>query len=296
MATSSFLTLIQAVRDFVNDRNWEQYHTPRNIALALGGECGELSAIFQWKHDPETVIQDLTREELIHLGEEISDVFIYNARLSDVLSIDIVQGLKAILFPLTQSASSTPHHLSPSSQTISLNFRHTIEQDLTFSDAVTLISNSNYFVGQISVRDLLFHINSTYGQISELFGSYGAAKPTINQWLEEDVTKLALGLSKIAIYLLHLTSLAKLDMATILSDKIRKNAKKYPVSLVKGSAKKYTAYQLQSVTQRLWAPLKFLISSPLLMFSFGAISSFGFILLAAEVAIEENANNVIIEV
>ncbi|XP_057808293.1 uncharacterized protein LOC131023065 [Salvia miltiorrhiza] len=75
--------------DFAKERDWEQYHSPRNLLLALVGEVGELSEIFQWKGEVEKGLPGWKEEERTHVGEELSDVLLYLVRLSDMCGIDL---------------------------------------------------------------------------------------------------------------------------------------------------------------------------------------------------------------
>ncbi|XP_071738063.1 uncharacterized protein [Rutidosis leptorrhynchoides] len=97
--------LKQKMHDFAIERDWEKYHSPRNLLLALVGEVGELSEIFQWKGEVEKGLPDWKEEEKVHLGEELSDVLLYLVRLSDICGIDLGQAalrkidLNAIKYP-----------------------------------------------------------------------------------------------------------------------------------------------------------------------------------------------------
>lgn len=75
--------------DFAAQREWGQFHTPRNLVLALVGEVGELSEIFQWKGEVPPGLPGWSAGEREHLGEELSDVLMYLIRLSDVCGIDL---------------------------------------------------------------------------------------------------------------------------------------------------------------------------------------------------------------
>ena len=74
-------------RRFVADREWQQFHTPKNLAMALAGEVGELLEHFQWLTAEQS--QDLTPEVRAQVAHEIADIQIYLATLSDQLDIDI---------------------------------------------------------------------------------------------------------------------------------------------------------------------------------------------------------------
>mmetsp|Transcript_14872 Transcript_14872/g.32291 ORF Transcript_14872/g.32291 Transcript_14872/m.32291 type:complete len:288 (+) Transcript_14872:67-930(+) len=75
------------IRNFANERLWNRYHTPRNIALALLGEVGELAELFQWRGDEGGI--ELSEEELDKIGQEIADVSIYLLRLADICHVPL---------------------------------------------------------------------------------------------------------------------------------------------------------------------------------------------------------------
>ncbi|KAL9267062.1 dCTP pyrophosphatase 1-like protein [Drosera capensis] len=75
--------------EFNRARGWEQYHIPRNLLLALVGEVGELSEIFQWKGEVERGLPNWSPEDKEHLEEEISDVLLYLIQLADVCGLDL---------------------------------------------------------------------------------------------------------------------------------------------------------------------------------------------------------------
>ena len=82
------------LREFAVARDWEQFHSVRNLILALVGEVGELAAEFQWISDDDiaNALQDSSKRESV--GSEIADVFIYLLRLSDITGIDLAEELK----------------------------------------------------------------------------------------------------------------------------------------------------------------------------------------------------------
>ena len=91
-AAEEALTLA-TIRDrqaaFARKRDWDQFHTPRNVLLALVGEVGELAEIFQWKGDVARGLPAFTDAEKVHVGEELSDVLVYLVRLADVCGVDL---------------------------------------------------------------------------------------------------------------------------------------------------------------------------------------------------------------
>ena len=82
-------TLITAVRNFARARDWEKFHTPKNLAMAIAGEAGELAAEFQWLTPAESTIESLSPEKIRDIRLEMADVQIYLYRLADVLKVDI---------------------------------------------------------------------------------------------------------------------------------------------------------------------------------------------------------------
>lgn len=87
----SIRDLQEALARFAAERDWEQYHTPKNLVMALAGEVGELLDIFQWLTPDESraVMADPELREAVLM--EMGDVFQYLLRLADVLEIDIEQ-------------------------------------------------------------------------------------------------------------------------------------------------------------------------------------------------------------
>ncbi|XP_018492344.2 LOW QUALITY PROTEIN: uncharacterized protein LOC108862644 [Raphanus sativus] len=101
----SLETLSKKMDDFAKARDWEKYHSPRNLLLAMVGEVGELSEIFQWRGEVERGLPDWKEEDKVHLGEELSDVLLYLVRLSDACGVDLGKAalrkleLNAIKYP-----------------------------------------------------------------------------------------------------------------------------------------------------------------------------------------------------
>jgi len=81
--------LIEKIRRFNQQRDWEQYHSPKNLAMALAGEVGELLECFQWLTEQQS--RNLTPEQRAAVEEEIGDVTIYLLNLADHLGIDLIE-------------------------------------------------------------------------------------------------------------------------------------------------------------------------------------------------------------
>jgi len=81
----------QKLRKFAEDRNWDQFHSPKNLSMALAAEAAELLEIFQWLTEEQSKDIVNSEKEIAQVKEEIADVFIYLIRLADKLNIDIEQ-------------------------------------------------------------------------------------------------------------------------------------------------------------------------------------------------------------
>ena len=80
--------LRDAVRKFAAERDWDQFHSPKNLAMALSVESAELLEIFQWLTEEES--RDLPPITKAAAADEIADVLIYLLRIADKLGIDPV--------------------------------------------------------------------------------------------------------------------------------------------------------------------------------------------------------------
>ncbi len=75
-----------ALRAFADEREWQRYHTPKNLAMALSVETAELTEIFQWMEgDKSREVDEATRS---HIAEEVGDVMIYLTMLADKFGLD----------------------------------------------------------------------------------------------------------------------------------------------------------------------------------------------------------------
>jgi NTP pyrophosphatase (non-canonical NTP hydrolase) len=90
----SLSDLAAALRAFADARDWERYHTPKNLAMALAGETGELLACFQWLTPDESarIMQEPSAAAAVE--SELADVLQYLIRLADVLGIDLADAVR----------------------------------------------------------------------------------------------------------------------------------------------------------------------------------------------------------
>ena len=120
MTQDSLLQLRDVIRDFAQARDWEQFHTPKNLSMALSVETSELMEHFQWLTPEQS--RQLSVDSRAAVGQEIADVLIYLTRLADVLDIDPVQAafekiqINAQKYPVEQSRGNNTKYsrLDPS--------------------------------------------------------------------------------------------------------------------------------------------------------------------------------------
>jgi dCTP diphosphatase len=99
--------LREKMRSFAQERDWDKFHSPKNLSMALAGEAGELLELFQWLTEEESTILDADKKKRI--AEELADIQLYLVRLSDKLSIDLFVACEekiksnAIKYPIEKS-------------------------------------------------------------------------------------------------------------------------------------------------------------------------------------------------
>ena len=86
-------SLRNQLRSFAAERDWDQFHSPKNLASALAVEAAELLENFQWLTEAES--QQLRPETLAAVRAEIADVLLYLIRISDKLGIDLIAAANA---------------------------------------------------------------------------------------------------------------------------------------------------------------------------------------------------------
>lgn len=90
----SIESLTAQLRDFAQERDWEQFHTPKNLAMALSGETGELLSLLQWLQDDQIAEWMRDSANRTAIEHEMADVFGYLLRLADILGIDLENALR----------------------------------------------------------------------------------------------------------------------------------------------------------------------------------------------------------
>ena len=86
--------LTRLLDDFVRERDWEKFHSPKNLTMALAVEAAELMEHFQWLTEEES--GDLPSEKRAAVEDEMADVLIYLIRLGDRLGVDLIAAERKI--------------------------------------------------------------------------------------------------------------------------------------------------------------------------------------------------------
>ncbi|PTR36696.1 NTP pyrophosphatase (non-canonical NTP hydrolase) [Rhodococcus sp. OK611] len=194
--------LLSDQREFVRVREWEQFHTPKNLAMALGGEVGELaSAIGQLLSDtPHTARIDEIHTDVV---DELGDVTLYLLRLYDVAGIDPESGFDGVVDPSTEPCPwpSTPAEL-------------------------------------FALARAAFDLAGTAGRLLEsLQWEANSASTESHARLAQNLPPR---LNATAESLRRVGELLGVDVVHAAAAKNGKNMTKYPVELSRGSSRKYT--------------------------------------------------------
>jgi NTP pyrophosphatase (non-canonical NTP hydrolase) len=88
MAADRLAELQARLREFAAVRDWNQFHSPKNLSMALAVEAAELLQEFQWLTEQQSRELDFEKRERVRL--ELADVFVYLLRLADILSVDLL--------------------------------------------------------------------------------------------------------------------------------------------------------------------------------------------------------------
>ncbi len=81
--------LRDTLRKFVAERDWDQFHSPKNLSMALSIEASELMEHFQWLTEEQS--RSLAPEKLAQVRDEMADVLVYLVRLADKLDVDLIE-------------------------------------------------------------------------------------------------------------------------------------------------------------------------------------------------------------
>ena len=119
-------TIQKQLPDFADERDWDQFHNPKNLAMALSVEASELVEIFQWL-TPEQAEEIMDSSQSDHVKEEVADVMIYLLRLADKLDIDLES---IVNDKIVQNGKKYPVNLSKGNADKSTSFSSKIKNML----------------------------------------------------------------------------------------------------------------------------------------------------------------------
>jgi NTP pyrophosphatase (non-canonical NTP hydrolase) len=94
---------------FAKERDWEQFHSPKNLSMALAAEVGELLEVFMWSTEETTQQTSQNPQMQTRVREELADIFIYLLRIADICQIDLETAVKQ---KIEQNALKYPVHLA----------------------------------------------------------------------------------------------------------------------------------------------------------------------------------------
>src|SRR5690606_10456297 len=84
--------LVERIREFAAERDWDGFHSPKNLSMALAAEAAELLELFQWLTEEQS--RSLAPEKLARVRHELADVLIYLLRLADKLGVDLLDAAR----------------------------------------------------------------------------------------------------------------------------------------------------------------------------------------------------------
>lgn len=93
-ATTTVQELRELVRAFVNERDWQQFHTPKNLSMSLAIEAAELMEHFQWLTPEQSRELPADPAKLVEVGEELADVLCYTLALANELGLDVADAMR----------------------------------------------------------------------------------------------------------------------------------------------------------------------------------------------------------
>ncbi len=89
------LNVQNQLRDFALKRNWDKYHSPKNLSMALAVEASELMELFQWINSEDSLKASGDPDYRQRIAEEIADVMIYAIRIADIVQVDVEEAINS---------------------------------------------------------------------------------------------------------------------------------------------------------------------------------------------------------
>jgi len=88
------VSIQEKLRKFAAERDWVQFHNPKNLVMALAAETGELLEIFQWLNEEQSCEVVRSGDDMEAVCQEMADIFIYLLRLADTLNVDVEEEVR----------------------------------------------------------------------------------------------------------------------------------------------------------------------------------------------------------
>jgi NTP pyrophosphatase (non-canonical NTP hydrolase) len=107
MKSNELTKLQHDLAEFASERDWDKFHSPKNLSMAMSVEAGELVEIFQWLTEEES--RSLSHKQQLRAEEKIVDVFLYLLQIADKLDVDLIHvakkkiAINAEKYPLERS-------------------------------------------------------------------------------------------------------------------------------------------------------------------------------------------------
>lgn len=271
--------LRQLSMNFIKERNWDQFHSPRNVLLALVGEVGELAEIFQWKGEVSEGLPELSDGEKEHVGQELSDVLLYLIDLSQRCRTDLSRAVKCKMvanakkYPADKAygraGKYTDYQQNIENNTSNESKGQAMEEkrldDIPNENQGTNKSDIDFHFSALSLEDLrimfknfveernwaqfhsprnvLLDLVAEVGELAEIFQWKGEVTEGLPELSEDEQKHVAEELSDVLTCLVSLSQRCRIDLSQAVKDKMASNARKYPIDKAFGRANKYTDYQ-----------------------------------------------------
>jgi len=212
---------------FRDDRNWKQFHTPKDLALSLSLEAAELLELFQWKTEAQEA--ELLKNVPENFRDELADVLWVLLMLAHEANVDVMKELSR---KLVKTAQRYPI------EGVVSDLQGSVVDMPSLMREVVRVSDERGWSTRQTAKDLAMDIVAESSEVLELF---------LWQALDEQVAFMAQApeplrdeLADVLHALLRLAHMANVDLVVELKRKIEKTAQKYPVEKAYGKSSKYT--------------------------------------------------------
>lgn len=232
-------TTIQAIKDtftqFVDERDWRQFHTPKNLSMAIATEAAELMELFTWIENRASIEElEKNRTAVEYEAADIAFVLLalcawYKIDLAD--AIERKMRINTMKYPVEGRSTNTSHIRgnTMSDQTTTIQ---------AIKDMFTQFVDERDWGQFHTPKNLSMAIAAEAAELMEIF-TWIENRASIEE-LEKNRTDVEYEAADIALLLLALCSRYKIDLADAIERKMRINAMKYPVEKAKGRSTKYT--------------------------------------------------------